>query len=70
MKPSLIIEYRNQLEWRARIHAVLGERAQAVALLEEMFQQGRAYLDWIHRDIDFESLWGYPTWEELMRPKG
>ena len=55
---------------RARIEAVLGDQEQAVRLLKEAIVQGLGTDPWLRRDIDFESLHGYPPFEELMRPKG
>jgi tetratricopeptide (TPR) repeat protein/TolB-like protein len=57
--------------WQARIAAVLGERAEAVRLLEETFRQ--RWLDYgvtVNPNIDFESLRDYPPFQEFLRPKG
>jgi len=56
--------------WRACIAALLGEKERAVALLRESFSQGRNYGVYLHRDINFESLWNYPPFKEILRPKG
>jgi hypothetical protein len=60
-------------EWlRARIAAALGERDVAVGLLRDAFARGATWgfrLD-LHRDPAFESLRGYPPFQELMRPQG
>ncbi len=53
---------------RAGIAAILGEREQAVALLQESFRQGHDYE--LHIDFDFESLRSYLPFIELMKPKG
>lgn len=56
--------------WRSRIAAVLGDGHQAVELLRTAFNEGTYYGIWLHRDPDFESLRDYPSFQELMRPKG
>jgi len=56
--------------WRACVAALLGEKDEAVALLQRAFSEGLGYGTWIHRDIDLESLRDYPPFQELMRPKG
>jgi serine/threonine protein kinase len=55
---------------RAYLAAVLGEKDQAVALLKESFLEGLMYNINLHTDIDFESLWDYPPFKELLKPKG
>jgi serine/threonine protein kinase/predicted Zn-dependent protease len=55
---------------RACIVAVLGDKDQAVTLLKESFSQGMFYGISLHTDIDFESLWDYPPFKELLKPKG
>ncbi|PYO60478.1 MAG: hypothetical protein DMD70_08480 [Gemmatimonadetes bacterium] len=55
--------------WRARIHAVLGERDTAVALVQEAFAQGYPRGGVMHL---FPSLWSlrdYPPYRELLTPK-
>jgi tRNA A-37 threonylcarbamoyl transferase component Bud32/tetratricopeptide (TPR) repeat protein len=57
---------------RARIAALLGNREEAVALLQQGIGQG-AYMapQWgVHDEIDFASLQDYPPFRELVRPKG
>jgi serine/threonine protein kinase/tetratricopeptide (TPR) repeat protein len=54
---------------RACIHALLGEPAVAVKLLEESLEQGRRFGIHIHRDIDLEALHDYPPFQELLKPK-
>jgi serine/threonine protein kinase/tetratricopeptide (TPR) repeat protein len=54
---------------RARIHALLGEHAEAVKLMQESFNQGNGFGVYIHRDIDLESLRDYPPYRELLKPK-
>ena len=55
--------------WEARIAAVRGQRDSAVALLRKAFQEGREYDLWLHRDLELESLRGYPPFEALAKPK-
>ena len=55
--------------WRARIAAVRGLRDSAVALLGQAFEEGREYDLWIHRDLDLESLRGYPPFAALIKPR-
>ncbi len=53
---------------RAKIAALLGDRARAVSLLKDAYgEQGTLEL---HGDIDFEGLRDYARFQELTRPKG
>ena len=63
---------RDRTAGRARIAALLGDREEATALLRLALDQGYdfGYTVWVHRDSDLESLWDYPPYQELMRPKG
>ena len=54
--------------WRARIAALLGQKDDAVILLRDAFGQGVGYQR-VHADIDFESLWDYPPFKELVKSK-
>jgi tetratricopeptide (TPR) repeat protein len=56
--------------WRARIAALLGDKDRAVTLLREAIAQGAKIGVRMHRDVNFEPLWDYPPYQELMRPKG
>jgi len=56
--------------WRARIASLLGDEAAAVALLREALAQGIGYGPDLHADLDFQPLWDFPPYQELMRPKG
>jgi serine/threonine protein kinase/tetratricopeptide (TPR) repeat protein len=56
--------------YRACIAAILGDKDQAVTLLKENFLQGFGYSTDFHKDFDFESLWDYPPFIELLKPKG
>jgi hypothetical protein len=53
----------------ARVAALQGRREEAVALLARALQRGLER-HFVHIDPDFESLRGYPPYQELMRPKG
>jgi len=55
---------------RAGIHALLGEPAEAVNLIQESFDQGNGFGVYIHREIDFELLRDYSPFRELLKPKG
>jgi serine/threonine protein kinase/tetratricopeptide (TPR) repeat protein len=55
---------------RACIAALLGDKDQAITLLKESFLQGETYNTGLHRDFDFESLWDYPPFKEILKPKG
>ncbi len=56
--------------WRGCIAAQLGERQQAVELLQQAFTEGYWFQTQLHRTIDLEPLWEYPPFVELLRPKG
>jgi tetratricopeptide (TPR) repeat protein len=55
---------------RARIASLLGEREQAVALLENAFAQGLLYGAYLHHEMDLEPLRNYKPFQELLKPKG
>ncbi len=63
---------RNHTLERARIAALLGDREEAMTLLQQAMDLGVqwGHGPWWHRDIDFESLHDYPPFQELIRPKG
>ena len=66
---------RNTL-FRAAIAAILGEKERAVNLLEKSLEQGSVYIfnypmrEAIHPNMDFEPLYDYPPFKELIKPKG
>jgi len=66
-KPYL---YGTRTYQRACIAALLGEKDRAMELLRDAFAKGYQFDVGIHRDIDLEPLWGYPPFEDLMKPKG
>lgn len=55
--------------WRfllqARIAAALGEKDRAVSLIARMPMRG-----YLHQELQFQPLLGYPPFEELNRPRG
>lgn len=55
--------------WLARMTALLGDKKQAVALLELSLSQGREFGPTLLQVIEFESLRGYAPFDELMRLK-
>ena len=56
--------------WRARVAAVLGDQPGAFELLREALAHGEPFGVHLRHLPDFESLQGYPPFEELLRPKG
>jgi hypothetical protein len=54
---------------RARLAAIRGDRAAAVALLRRAFHERFGGRMFIHTDPDLDSLRGYPPYEDLVRPK-
>jgi len=54
----------------ARIASLLGEKEQAVALLQNAFSQGLLYGAYLHREMDLEPLRNYKPFQELIKPKG
>jgi tRNA A-37 threonylcarbamoyl transferase component Bud32/tetratricopeptide (TPR) repeat protein len=61
--------YGRHTMWRARIHAVLGERETAVALVQEAFAQGYPRGGVMHLFPSLMSLRDYPPFRDLLRPK-
>jgi len=52
----------------ADIAVALGDRQQAVEFLTRAFAEGLHFDTYYH--VEFSFLWGYPPFEELIRPKG
>jgi hypothetical protein len=52
------------------VSAILGQRERAVELLSESFALGRPFTTELHRDLDLETLHGYPPFDSLLKPKG
>ncbi|PYP01447.1 MAG: hypothetical protein DMD57_13930 [Gemmatimonadetes bacterium] len=61
--------YGRHTMWRARIHAVLGERDTAVALVQEAFAQGYPRGGVMHLYPSLWTLRDYPAFRELLTPK-
>ena len=62
--------FGNHTYWCACIASLLGEREQAVALLQNAFAQGLDYGVYLHREMDLEPLRNYKPFQELLKPKG
>jgi tRNA A-37 threonylcarbamoyl transferase component Bud32/TolB-like protein len=67
MRPRYL--YGRHTMWRARIHAVLGERDAAVALVQEAFAQGYPRGGVMHLFPSLMSLRDYPPFQDLLKPK-
>ena len=55
--------------WAARIAAVKGDRAAAVAFIHQALREGYARLYQLHADQDFETLRDFPAFREILRPR-
>jgi DNA-binding SARP family transcriptional activator/TolB-like protein len=66
-----VLQPRHTL-WRAKIAALLGDREEAMNLLQRALDQGVnfGYGTWLYDDIDLQALRDYPPFQEFMRPKG
>ncbi len=53
---------------RITIHALLGEKAEAVELLQETTRAGNAYRHVLHAVLGLDLLKGYPPFDALVRP--
>jgi tetratricopeptide (TPR) repeat protein len=67
MSPRYV--YGRHTMWRARIHAVLGERDTAIALVREAFAQGYPRGGVMHLYPSLRSLRDYPAYQELLTAK-
>jgi TolB-like protein/cytochrome c-type biogenesis protein CcmH/NrfG len=47
-------------------YSVLGDREDALAMLDQAVRHGRGNLEWIERDPDFDSLRGEPRFEAIV----
>jgi len=65
-KPYL---FGNHTYWRACIAALLDQKELAMRLIREALGQGTSYTR-LHPVMSFESLWDYPPFKELIKPKG
>jgi tetratricopeptide (TPR) repeat protein/TolB-like protein len=57
-------------KWRAAIAAALGDRAEAVRLLEQAFQEGMRLGHFHRREPEWDSLEDYRPYQEFLRPRG
>jgi predicted Zn-dependent protease len=55
--------------WRACIASLLGERERAVSLLRDSFGQGQYQGLRVHQAPEFESIWSFPPFIELLKPR-
>jgi tetratricopeptide (TPR) repeat protein len=55
--------------WRAAIAAALGDRAEAVRLLEQAYQQGMWLGHFHRRDQEWDVLEDYRPYQEVLRPR-
>jgi eukaryotic-like serine/threonine-protein kinase len=55
---------------RARIHAALGEKPEAMRALHAAIEAGDGFGPWAHTIREFEALRDYPPYREFLRPKG
>jgi tRNA A-37 threonylcarbamoyl transferase component Bud32/tetratricopeptide (TPR) repeat protein/TolB-like protein len=61
--------YGRHTMWRARIHAVVGEKDTAVELVQEAFAQGYPRGGVMHLYPSLASLRDDPAYQELLKPK-
>ena len=52
--------------WTAAIHALLGEKAEALAWLRRAVELGNHNYPWFQRDRNYDALRGQPEYEILM----
>ena len=62
--------FGNPTFWRAKIAALLGEKAEAVMLLRQAAEKTCCFHQLPLHDIDLELLRDYPPFQEFVRPKG
>ena len=67
---DLVTNYLIGSAKRAPLAALLGDREQAVTFLRNAFARGLSITLALHRQLDFESLRGFPPFDDLMQPKG
>jgi serine/threonine-protein kinase len=67
-----LLTERGDHYWAAGIAADLGDRIRAVKLYRRARSNVKLILPWwgLHANRMFESLWDYPPFQELIRPKG
>jgi TolB-like protein len=61
--------YGRHTMWRARIHALLGHREQALGLIRDALREGYPHFHSMHTDVALESLRDYLPFQELLKPK-
>ncbi len=59
-----------EMYWKASVAAHLGDKDRAVAILAEAFSKGLQYDQVVLQPEEFEPLWDFPPYQEMMRPKG
>ena len=57
-------------KWRAAIAAALGDRAEAVRLLEQAFQEGMRLGHFHRREQEWDVLEDYRPYQDFLRPRG
>jgi DNA-binding SARP family transcriptional activator/TolB-like protein len=68
--PGLPYLFGANTEYRARVQAILGNREEAVRLLQQAMAEGRMYEGAEHQIFEYQGLRGYAPFEEWLRPKG
>jgi len=56
--------------WRAAIAAALGERVEAVRLLEQAYEEGMRLGHFHRREQEWDSLEDYRPYQDFLRPRG
>ncbi len=64
-----MFRYRGNSYQRALISAALGEKENAVSLLQQAFSEGMAFEPYLHREIEFQAMMDYSPLRELLSPK-
>jgi len=64
------LAYGMRTIWLVRIAASQGDREGAVGFLQQAIDEGYAHWVDLQSMIGLESLWDYPPFQELIRPKG
>jgi hypothetical protein len=57
------------IAWQGLIAAALGDREDAVRLLQEAFALGATHSVSIHREPAYDDMWGYAPWDALVAPR-
>ena len=64
-----VYRYRGHSYQRSLISAALGEKENAVALLQQAFSEGMAFEPYLHREIEFQAMMDYAPLRDLLSPK-